>query len=133
MCCMACNFCFLLPHFHITTIALLRAASECTSPAAIKSPSSSIPLTDVTDSQSSEMSDLELRTKPAVQDEGVVTDSATLRLSVKDKIKRLSQAKSGTDVSSPAPLSVQQKTSSLPRDTGFNENLTEGRCWQSTH
>ncbi|BFZ13041.1 hypothetical protein BsWGS_16081 [Bradybaena similaris] len=92
---------------------------------AIKSPSSSTPLTDVTDSQSSEVPDLELRTKPAVQDEGVVTDSATLRLSVKDKIKRLSQAKGGTDISSPAPLLVQQKTSSLPRDTSLNENLTE--------
>ncbi|CAG5130851.1 unnamed protein product, partial [Candidula unifasciata] len=100
-------------------------ASEGMLPATIKSPSLVMSQTDISESNSSQVSDIELRTKPSNQEEGVVTDSATLRLSVKDKIKRLSQAKGGAGSQSQATLSVQQKNSSLPPDTSLTENVAE--------
>jgi hypothetical protein len=57
------------------------------------------------------------------QPEGeIVYDSATLRLSVKDKIKRLSQTKFEPPSSTP-PL-IQKKSTSLPHDAKLADSVS---------
>jgi hypothetical protein len=83
------------------------------------------PLPAAKDAPVTELSCLELRSKPRIQEEGIVTDSATLRLSVKDKIKRISQAQRVSDIQCHIPATVQQKTASLSRDTKLSESMPE--------
>ncbi|GFO06109.1 hypothetical protein PoB_003261400 [Plakobranchus ocellatus] len=58
--------------------------------------------------------------KQAASEEGIVYDSATLRMSVKDKIKRLSKATAGTNevpkASNATPPIAKTKAMSLPKD-----------------
>ena len=50
----------------------------------------------------------------------IVYDSSTLRMSVKDKIKRLSQVK----FEPPSAALPQKKAASLPRDAKLPDNVT---------
>ena len=68
-----------------------------------------------------------------VTDEGIVYDSATLRMSVKDKIKRLHQAQStaldSSKVSTATPLvAAKAKAMSLPKDARLPGSLPHGEC-----
>ena len=63
-------------------------------------------------------------------DSGIVYDSATLRLSVKDKIRRLRQSQVDSDVSDPMMTSAAQeakkKAMSLPKDAKLPDNSSSG-------
>lgn len=108
----------------------LRTASECTGQPTENITASSTPSPTIAEKINADVPSAELRLKPRFQEEGIVTDSATLRLSVKDKIKRLSQAQGKNDIQSQTP-SFKQKAFTLPRDSQQPEKMPEGRLSSS--